>query len=284
MRGSMGVKDTLDWVRNEWGIFAQREQMSPTEMARWLQQWVPFGARTMGYGMLSLTLGPVTPDYKASAWAQKQWSKSALRGLRISTEVTGQHLVPAGGLMYASNHQSLLDILVLGAELPGDLKWASKRSIMNIPFLGWHLRLAGHVPVDRKRGSRAAAETIKRFKEVLEEGKPLLVFPEGTRSDDGTVKDFKNGGFYAAVRAGVPVVPVALEGTHELMHKHATHTGGTDQPERRHVMVRIGEPVYPTTEGKERDQVVALREAVRAAVVAMHAELRSPREPLRASA
>ena len=280
----MGVKDTLDWVRNERRIFAKREQMSPGDMARWLQQWVPFGVRTMGYGMMSLTLGPVTPDYKASAWAQKEWSKSALKGLKITTEVTGQHLVPAGGLMYASNHQSLLDILVLGAELPGDLKWASKRSIMNVPFLGWHLRLAGHVPVDRKRGSRAAAETIKRFKVVLEEGKPLLVFPEGTRSDDGSVKDFKNGGFYAAVRANVPVVPVAIEGTHKLMRKHATHTDGPEESEMRHVLVRIGEPIYPMRDGKERDRVVALRERVREAVVAMHAELLDPREPLRASA
>jgi len=280
----MGVKDTLDWVRNEWGIFAQRDRMSAMDMARWLEQWVPFGFRTVGYGMVSLTLGPVTRDYRASAWAQKQWSKSALRGIRITTDLSGEHLVPAGGLMYASNHQSLLDILVLGALLPGDLKWASKRSIMNVPFLGWHLRLAGHVPVDRKRGSRAAAETIKRFKEVMEEGKPLLVFPEGTRSDDGDVQPFKNGGFYAAVRAGVPVVPVALDGTHQLMRKHATHTEGDAEPERRHVRVRIGEPIFPPREGKERERVVQLRDEVREAVLRLHASLREPGEPLRASA
>ena len=65
------------------------------------------------------------------------------------------------------------------------------------------LQLAGHVPVDRKAGSRAAAEVIRRFERVLEEGKPLLVFPEGTRSEDGIVRAFKNGGFYAALRAGV---------------------------------------------------------------------------------
>src|SRR5262249_7822847 len=144
--------------------------------------------------------------------------------------------------VYCSNHQSLLDILVLGSVLPGDFKWAAKRSLMKIPFLGWHLQLAGHVPVDRSSGSRAAAEVIGRFEQVLRRGLPLLVFPEGTRSEDGVLRSFKNGGFYAAVRAGVPVVPVALDGTHVLMKKHAIDTGdGT----MRTVRVRVGPPVHP---------------------------------------
>ncbi|MEQ9324935.1 MAG: hypothetical protein RIF41_37555, partial [Polyangiaceae bacterium] len=77
---------------------------------------------------------------------------------------------------------------------------------------------------------------------------------------------------------------VAIEGTHKLMRKHATHTDGPEESEMRHVLVRIGEPIYPMRDGKERDRVVALRERVREAVVAMHAELLDPREPLRASA
>jgi 1-acyl-sn-glycerol-3-phosphate acyltransferase len=281
----MAVKKTLDWVRNEWGIFARGKEMAPQEMARWLKQWVPFGARTIGYGAISLTLGPLTRDYRASAWAQKQWSLSALKGVAVTADIEGTHLVPAGGLMYASNHQSLLDILVLGAVLPGDLKWASKRSIMDVPFLGWHLRLAGHVPVDRKGGNRAAAEAIRRFTEVLEADKPLLIFPEGTRSENSEIQPFKNGGFYAAVRANRPVVPVALEGTHRLMSKHAAEVGEAAGPMERHVSVRIGDPIAPRREGKERERVVALRDEVQQAVVAMHHELRyGPQASRRASA
>lgn len=271
----MGVKQTIDWALNEWGIFAQRDKMTRQEMVRWMRQWVPFGARTVAYGTASLVAGPVTPRRKASAWAQRRWSQDSLRGLCIEPTVEGEHQAPRGtGFMYASNHQSLLDILLLGAVLPGDIKWASKRSIMNVPFLGWHLRLAGHVPVDRRAGRRAAAQTIQRFEEVLREGEPLLVFPEGTRSADGEVKPFKNGGFYAAVRAGVPVVPVALEGTGRLMSKHAADTGHVEG-QMRSVLVRIGEPIAPPPAGKEKERVVALRDATEAAVRRMHEDLRA---------
>jgi 1-acyl-sn-glycerol-3-phosphate acyltransferase len=236
----------------------------------------------MAYGTVSLTLGPLTRDRRASLWAMRRWCQASARGLDISVEASGLEHVPASGaFVYCANHQSLLDILCLGAVLPGDYKWAAKRSLMKIPFLGWHLRLAGHVPVDRSAGSRAAAEVIGRFEEVLRAGKPLLVFPEGTRSEDGIIRPFKNGGFYAAVRAGVPVVPVALEGTHLLMKKGAIDTGdGT----MRYVRVRIGAPIWAAREGREGARVTALRERAYAAVIDLHASIggKPPAEPARA--
>jgi 1-acyl-sn-glycerol-3-phosphate acyltransferase len=250
--------------------------MSLDERARWLRQWVPMGARTVGYGTISLTLGPLTRDHSASLWAMKQWSRACIEGLKIQAECHGGEHVPEGGFMFASNHQSLLDILVLGATLPGDFKWAAKRSLMKIPFLGWHLRLAGHVPVDRESGKRAAAEVIKRFEAVLRAGKPLLIFPEGTRSEDGVVKEFKSGGFYAAVRANCPVVPVALIGAAELMSKGAVDTGSWRKGERR-VVVRIGKPIAPRTEGTEKVRVEALRDEVHAAVVELYRQAHEQR-------
>jgi 1-acyl-sn-glycerol-3-phosphate acyltransferase len=113
------------------------------------------------------------------------------------------------------------------------------------------------VPVDRHSGTRAAAEVIGRFEQVLREGKPLLVFPEGTRSEDGILRSFKNGGFYAAVRAGVPVVPVALDGTHRLMKKGALDTG---DGRMRRVRVRVGAPLRPLSSGREAARVADLRE------------------------
>jgi 1-acyl-sn-glycerol-3-phosphate acyltransferase len=231
------------------------------------RQWVPFAARTMAFGTVSLTLGPLTRDRSASLWAMRRWCQTSARALWIDVDATGVDNVPPSPFVYCANHQSLLDILVLGAVLPGDFKWAAKRSLMKIPFLGWHLRLAGHVPVDRKAGSRTAAQVIGRFEEVLKDGKPLLVFPEGTRSEDGIVRPFKNGGFYAAIRAGVPVVPVAVEGTHQLMKKGALDTGdGT----MRRVRIAIGKPLYARTEGREAARVNELRERTHAAVLDLH--------------
>jgi 1-acyl-sn-glycerol-3-phosphate acyltransferase len=238
--------------------------MDLQEAIRATRQWVPFAIRTAAYGTVSLTLGPLTSDRKASLWAMRRWCQSSARGLHIDIEATGTENVPArSAFVYASNHQSLLDILVLGAVLPGDFKWAAKRELMKIPFLGWHLALAGHVPVDRSGGARAAAEVIARFEEVLRQGKPLLVFPEGTRSEDGVLKSFKNGGFYAAVRASVPVVPVALEGTGVLMKKGAPDTG---EGQTRLVRVRVGKPLLPSSEGKEAARVADLRDRTHAAV------------------
>ncbi len=271
----MALKDTIEWARNEWGILAKGDQMSLRERLRWMKQWVPMGVRTIGYGTVSLTVGPLTSDHRASLWAMKKWSKACMKGLDIAADGRGQDNVPPGGLMYASNHQSLLDILVLGAVLPGDFKWAAKRSLMKIPFLGWHLRLAGHVPVDRQSGKRAAAEVIGRFEEVMRQGKPLLIFPEGTRSDDGQVQEFKNGGFYAAVRAGVPVVPVGLDGTGRLMGKGAVDSGDLGG---RKAIVMIGEPLRARDDGKEKDRVEDLRDRTQAAVVELQRRARALRE------
>ena len=271
----MGLKNTVDWARNEWGIFRKGGEMGWGQRGRWLKQWVPFGTRTIGWSAVSLGVGPLTKG-AASTWAAKKWSQSSARGLNIYIEATGGENVPDGGFVYASNHESLIDILVLGAALPGDFKWAAKRSVMNIPFLGWHLRLAGHVPVDRNQGKSAALAVTEAFESVLRDDKPLLVFPEGTRTEDGKLRTFKAGAFQAAVLTGKPVVPVALNGTFTLMSREEVDIGGSKSREDRLVTVQIGKPLYPNTELEERDAVADLRNRTRAAVVNMLAALSSP--------
>lgn len=264
----MGLKSTIDWARSEWGIFRKGRDMGWGDRARWVQQWVPFGARTVGWGTLSITLGPLTGG-AASTWAARKWSQSSAKGLRIDIQSYGHENVPEGGFVYASNHESLVDILVLGAALPRDFKWAAKRSVMNVPFLGWHLRLAGHVPVDRNKGKDAAVAVIETFEQVLRDDKPLLVFPEGTRTSDGKLKAFKNGAFQAAVMAEKPVVPVALKGTFSLMSRDSVDTGASKSREDRLVTVQIGKPLYPEPELEEEAAVADLRDRTRAAVVEM---------------
>jgi 1-acyl-sn-glycerol-3-phosphate acyltransferase len=234
------------------------------EAVRAVRQWGPFAARTALYGSISCTAGPLTHDRRASLWAMRRWCESSTRGLDIAVDIEGLEHVPSDGpFVYAANHQSIVDIIVLGSVLPRDYKWAAKRSMFKTPFLGWHLQLAGHVPVDRSSGSRAAAEVIDRFTKVLQAGKGLLVFPEGTRSPDGSMKAFKNGAFYAAVRAAAPVVPVALEGTFHLMRRGALDTG---EGNIRRVKVKLGAPIVPKADGRESARVVDLRDRSRSAV------------------
>jgi len=236
------------------------------------RQWVPFVARTVGYGSLSCFAGPFTRG-RASLWAMRQWCVSSVRGLDITVEFSGADNVPtAGPFVYCSNHQSLVDILVLGAVLPGDYKWAAKRSLMNIPFLGWHLRLAGHVPVDRGRGGTVAEQVIERFIAVLREGKPLLIFPEGTRTLDGELRQFRAGAFKAALGGEAPVVPVALDGTFHMMSKGAVSAAG----DRKVVRVRIGEPIGLPPAGEEAERIAELMDRTRAAVGELLDGLRAP--------
>lgn len=265
----MGLKSTIEWVRTEWGIFRKGGEMDLGERARWVRQWVPFGARTIGWAIVSLTGGPFSKG-RASTWAATRWSRSSAKGLNIAIEADGLEKVPEGRLVYASNHESLVDILILGAVLPGDFKWATKRSVMNIPFLGWHLRLAGHVPVDRSQGRDAAMAAIEAFTKVLDDNKPLLVFPEGTRTRDGKLRPFKNGAFQAAVDTDSPVVPVAIKGTFSLMSRDAVDTGSSRDPHTdRLVTVRVGEPLYPLAELSKEDRVADLRDRTREAIIAL---------------
>ena len=245
------------------------------EALRLARHWVPFTVRTVFYGSVSLLIGPLTRERRASLWAMRTWCRSGLRLLRISAEISGLENVPSGGLVYASNHQGLLDTLLLGAWLPGDYKWAVKSSLLAIPFLGWHLRLAGHVRVDRSGDRKTIVSTLDRFVEVLRRGKPLVLFPEGTRSKDGRVMAFKRGVFLSAVRAGVPVVPVALHGTGAAMAKGASNIVSLRAGEAggRRVYLRIGEPLQPRSDGSESERASDLRDRTRAAILEMHRAL-----------
>jgi 1-acyl-sn-glycerol-3-phosphate acyltransferase len=237
--------------------------MNLNDAIRAVRQWGPFIARTAGYGTISLVAGPLTPDHAASMWAMRQWCQNSAKALQIDIDAAGMENVPKdSAYVYCSNHQSMLDILVLGAVLPGDYKWAAKRELMRVPFLGWHLKLSGHVPVDRGKGPKAVAKVIKQFQTVLEEGKPLLIFPEGTRAADGVLKPFKTGGFVAAVRAKKPIVPVMVDGTWQLMDNGSIGS-------KRHVKVRIGAPIMPKTQGREASRAEELRDRAHASVAEM---------------
>lgn len=116
-----------------------------------------------------------------------------------------------------SNHQSALDIVVL-YRLYTHFKWIAKRELFNVPFVGWNLRLNRHVPIDRN-SPRSAVLMMQKAIAHLKQGSSILVFPEGTRSEDGTIRRFKEGSFVIAKKAEVAILPVILNGTLETLPK-----------------------------------------------------------------
>jgi 1-acyl-sn-glycerol-3-phosphate acyltransferase len=146
-------------------------------------------------------------------------------GLRIGLRIAGIHVhveglenIPPGVCIFASNHASNLDPIALTPNIPRRVALLAKKEVFNIPVLSKAIRLAKLVPVDRG-DSEAAAESVDLAIKYLKEGLSFCVYPEGTRSRDGRLLPFKRGTFVMALRAGVPVVPVSLAGTQDLMRK-----------------------------------------------------------------
>ena len=153
----------------------------------------------------------------------RTWSWLILKTSGIRVRVEGlEHANLAQTAIYCVNHQSAMDIPVLYASLPVQFRFVAKRSLFNMPFMGWHLRRSGHIPVDRDR-PREALKSMKRVAQEIREGKSVLLFPEGHRSRNGQLLPFKAGSFYIAILAGVPIVPITLNGTAYVLKPDTYH-------------------------------------------------------------
>ncbi|MGB8508953.1 MAG: lysophospholipid acyltransferase family protein, partial [Pyrinomonadaceae bacterium] len=127
-----------------------------------------------------------------------------------------EHVRPGASYVFLSTHASYMDIPVMLGYLPAQLRIAAKREVFQIPFLGWHMRRAGHISINR--GSTAeAVESLRRATDGICDGVCAFLFPEGTRTRDGSLQPFKKGGFKLAIQARVPVVPVSIIGTGRLL-------------------------------------------------------------------
>ncbi|HEV2278624.1 MAG TPA: lysophospholipid acyltransferase family protein [Acidobacteriaceae bacterium] len=143
-----------------------------------------------------------------------------LRLARIRVQPTWeQPLDPAQCCIFLSNHVSNLDPPVLFPLLPGRAAGFIKRSLTKIPILGYGMKLAQFIPVDRDGNVEAAAASVENARQVLASGVHIVSFVEGTRSRDGRLQPFKKGPFYLAMESGAPVVPVSLYGTETMMRK-----------------------------------------------------------------
>ena len=182
------------------------------------------------------------------------WARLILLVSSTRIEVRGA-LPPDGTYVYASNHQSLYDIPILFWSIPRQLRIIAKESLGGVPFLGWHLRLGGHLLVDRERPGPGV---LKRMRRLVAEHASLIVFPEGTRSRDGGLARFKGGVFLLAIEHGLPIVPVSVRDSRHVMARGKL----TVSPGR--VAVTIHEPV--TTAGLARDDARALADRVSAIV------------------
>ena len=185
------------------------------------------------------------------------WSWLILATTGVSVDVRGlERLEPDRTYVFVSNHQSIYDIPVIFSSLPFQLRIIAKESLGAFPFLGWHLRRSGHLLVDRRNPDRGGI--LRRWKALVGDGLSLIIFPEGTRSPDGNVRPFKAGSFLLAIEAGLPIVPLSIHGTRDVMRKGRL----TTRP--GHATLTVHAPIV--TAGLDVSRARALSEQVRAVV------------------
>lgn len=143
------------------------------------------------------------------------------------------------------NHQSLVDILVSLASLPLQFKFISKKSILSIPFLGWHMALAGYIPLDRK-SHESAKKVMAKASHYLDKGVGILFFSEGTRSLDGEIHKFKSGAFRLAADHDIEILPVVIDGTGGVLPKHNWYAKNTSC-----FILSVGKPVRISSQNAE---------------------------------
>jgi 1-acyl-sn-glycerol-3-phosphate acyltransferase len=177
-------------------------------------------------------------DACAHAIARK-WAQSGLSMNGSSIQLIGIENVPtSGGVLFVANHQSNFDIPILIAHVPRDKGFIAKLELLKVPSFGRWMKYIGCVFIDRK-DPRQSLKDINDAAERLKAGHSLVIFPEGTRSADGTVAPFRAGGLKLALKAKVPVVPVTISGSKNIMPK------GTSLIKSASVKVIISPPLVP---------------------------------------
>jgi 1-acyl-sn-glycerol-3-phosphate acyltransferase len=189
------------------------------------------------------------------------WGRSLLAVSFMRVRAEGlEKLDPNGTYVFVSNHGSFMDIPALLATLPHQFRFFAKKSLFKIPFLGTHLERAGHLPVDRSSPRASLKSMMEAARIIGTRGVSVLNFPEGGRSAEG-LREFKEGPAYIAIKAGVPIVPVALIGLRDLLPMGSYHLKSGK------VLVRVGAPI--ATKDLEASDRLELTQRLHREVAAM---------------
>jgi 1-acyl-sn-glycerol-3-phosphate acyltransferase len=167
----------------------------------------------------------------------RHWGRILCRLAGVRVKVEGiERLDPRQTYIFAGNHCSQYDIFAFQGYFPHDFRWIAKKELFSIPLFGQAMRRVGYIPIDRSHG-RQALKSLDEAARRIAAGSSVLIFPEGTRSDDGMLHEFKTGAVVLAIKAGVPIVPLGFNGSYEVLAK------GKVMPRSGEITIRIGPPI-----------------------------------------
>ncbi len=194
------------------------------------------------------------PRFMAWLWGRTNlWTA----GVKVKLE-GGEYLDPGKPYILASNHQGWFDIFATLGYVPVPFSWLAKEELFKIPILGRAMLSAGYIPIDRS-DHRKALVSMNRAAQKIRQGTSVFIFPEGTRSPDGVLREFKKGGFVLAAKSEQPIVPISISGSHRILPKESrmVHPG--------EIRIIISRPILPDgADSKSRDLLMRkVREAIR---------------------
>ncbi|MCK5554036.1 MAG: 1-acyl-sn-glycerol-3-phosphate acyltransferase [Deltaproteobacteria bacterium] len=179
--------------------------------------WISFVVSTVALSTLSFITYPLDRNGNIVHIYARWWAKIQLLVSGVRVKVKGlEHIGNEPAYIYMSNHQGAYDIFALLSCLPVQFRWIAKKELFAIPILGWAMSAANYISIDRS-GKRKALESIKKAANKIKEGVSVVIFPEGTRSRDGSIQPFKRGGFTLAIQSGVPIIPITINGSWNVM-------------------------------------------------------------------
>jgi len=169
---------------------------------------------------LSILDIPLFQKGKFSSKIEKLWARLVLKASGVRVEVSGtEHINKNKSYIFIANHLSMFDIPATVAAIPNTIKMLTKKELFRIPLFGWALYAGRHIRIDRQKRESAIQSLDEAVNRIKKEDISVLVYAEGTRSPDGKIKTFKKGAFILGIKSGIPIVPVTIVGSREIVPK-----------------------------------------------------------------
>jgi 1-acyl-sn-glycerol-3-phosphate acyltransferase len=215
---------------------------------------------TIVFGLVAIASSKIDRTGNWAHLVARSWGNFNLRAAGVKVEVHGlERLKSEQPCVYAANHQSLFDVFVVLGKLPVQFRWLAKEELFRLFVMGRAMKATGYIPINRS-DHRKAFESINLAAQKVKNGVSIVIFPEGTRSEDGVLQEFKKGGFILAIKSQQPIVPISISGSHRVVPRK---NKWIIQPGT--VRMTIGLPI-PTAgcTTKERDLLIEeVRESIR---------------------
>lgn len=215
---------------------------------------------TILFGLAAILLFYITRKNEWPHLCGRLWGKVNLWSAGVTVQVKGlENIGHENPYIYAANHQSWFDIFAILGKLPVQFRWLAKEELFKIPVLGTAMLANGYIPIDRSDRRKAFA-SLNQAAEKVRNGTSIVIFPEGTRSLDGKLQDFRMGGFVLALKSQQPIVPISISGSYRVLPKKGgwkVHPGT--------IQLTIGKPI-PTAGlmSQDRENLVnTVRQAIR---------------------